>query len=136
MLMVVLLFGTATAFSQTYVISVDWDNDECGCLDQGNSYYGVKYQIYDTENDIIVNAGTEVRVDFGTYEVDIEVPEVNAHCASYLNAKYLVKCRVAVFCDSSPPGSICMTELKVLPEQTCTDFANGIGFSFDEFFMN
>ena len=126
MIMAVLLLSTASVFSQNYFIHVEWDNDECSCMDQGDSYYGVRYSIYDTENDIVVNAGTLVKVDFGTYEVDIQVPEVYANCVSQMSSEYQILCQVAVFCDSyTPPEDICGSDFKDPDEIECSDFEGG-----------
>ena len=126
--MAVLLFGAATAFSQTYSFYVEWDNDECSCNDQGSSYYEIRYNIYDSENEIVVNPGATVRVDFGTYSTDIEVPEVNTHCANQLiDPNYLVRCEVAVVCDSyTPPQDVCSTGTIYNPNNSCDNFADGL----------
>ena len=124
--MAVILFSAVTAFSQVSEFTVTWDNDECSCSDQGDSYYGVRYSIYDNINDVVVNAGTLVKVDFGTYSVDIEVPEVDANCASqFVEPLYTVRCAVAVFCDFyTPPEGICVTTL--VPQfYTCDNFSEG-----------
>ena len=127
--MAVIMFSTASVFSQNYFIHVEWDNDECSCMDQGDSYYGVRYSIYDTENDIVINAGTLVKVDFGTYEVDIQVPEVYANCVSQLTSKYQVLCQVAVFCDSyTPPEGICSTPFWDEDDILCGEFADIDGY--------
>lgn len=131
MIVAVLLFGAAAAFSQTYSFDVTWPNDECSCLDQGDSYYEIRYYIYDSQNDVMVISSTSERVDFGTYSINIEVPEVNAHCAQYLNPYYDVLCEVAIFCDSyTPPLGICSTG-QWEDNGDCDDFANDdIGFDF------
>ncbi|RLD24488.1 MAG: hypothetical protein DRI54_06065, partial [Bacteroidetes bacterium] len=85
-----------------------------------------RYNIYDDVNDIVVNAGTLVRVDFGNTSVDIEVPEVNANCALYWAANYVVRADVVIVCDSyNPPQEICSTDTAVEPTNSCTKFANG-----------
>jgi|GEM_PF-5111134 len=124
-----LLFSAASVFSQEYVVSVSWEHNECNCLDQGNSYYGVKVVIYDDANDVTVVAGKEVKVDFGTYTVDVSVPEVNQHCADttlQFTPSYKVWAGVSVFCDNTnPPESICTTGGYTFPtNKTCSDFAN------------
>ncbi len=133
------MFSAATAFSQTYVVSVEWDEEECNCWDQGNSYYGVKVVIYDNANDVTVVSGKQVNVDFGTYEVDVSVPEVNTHCENP-NLQYTpvfdVYAGVSVFCDSfTPPQAICTTgSNEHSPDPTCTTFANnGVDFYLDNF---
>ncbi len=139
LLVAALLFSAASVFSQTYVVSVSWQHNECNCLDQGNSYYAVKVVIYDDANDVTVVTGTEVRVAFGTYSVDVSVPEVNQHCADQtlqFPPSYTVWAGVAVFCDdTNPPESICNTgNNNSLTNQTCTDFADGnVNFNGLEF---
>jgi len=128
MLMAVLLFSTATVFSQTYVVSVTWLEDECGCLDLGESYYSVKVNIYDEANDEVVVEGVEVRVDFGTYTIDVPVPKVNSYCADP-NHLYTPSFRViagaGVYCDNSNPPELCTTGGNTIsPYPDCTDFAN------------
>ncbi len=125
-----LLFSAAPVFSQTYVVSVSWEHNECNCLDQGNSYYGVKVVISDVANDMVVVEGREVKVDFGTYTVDVSVPEVLAHCEDptlQLPPSYEVWAGVAVICDYTiPPEGICTTGGYKFPtNKTCSDFANG-----------
>ena len=127
MLMAVLLFSAATAFSQTYEMTVTWQDTECNCNDQGESYYEIRYNIYDDVNDVVVNAGTLVRVDFGNNSVDIEVPEVNANCASqWVDPNYVIRADVVVMCDSyNPPQAICSTDTEVDSPNSCSNFANG-----------
>ena len=129
---VAFMFSAATVFSQTYEVTVTWDEDECNCSDQGNSYYGVKIVIYDDANNVSVISGKQVNVDFGTYEVDISVLEVNNHYEDQTlqyPPSLEVYAGVSVFCDSySPPEAICTTGDSHKPNQTCNDFANGISF--------
>ena len=124
--MAVIILGAATAFPQTYVFTVIWDSDECSCVDQGDSYYEIRYNIYDDANHVVVNPGALERVDFGTYTVDIEVPEVNSNCANQLvDPEYIVRVEVVVMCDSyTPPQGICSTGTKTYPF-SCDDFAQG-----------
>lgn len=134
-LLAISIFAISSVFAQTYVVSADWPQEECNCFDQGNSYYGVKVVIYDAANDVTVIAGKQVNVDFGTYSVEIPVPEVNNHCEDQslpLAPHYTVWVDVAVFCDMfTPPQAICNTEIKSLSNRTCADFANGlVDFSF------
>jgi hypothetical protein len=129
-LLIVFIFAVSASFAQAYVVSVDWDEDECSCLDQGNSYYGVKVVIYDEANDIVVIEGKQVNVDFGTYAVDVSVPEVNGHCEDQslpLSPSYKVWVGVTVFCDSqNPPVDLCTTgDYLFSPNANCTTFANG-----------
>lgn len=124
--MAVLLFGVATAFSQAYVLTVNWEVEECSCNDQGESYYEVRYNIYDYIHDVVVQSGATVRVDFGTYTVDIQVPEVNTNCTNQLtDPDYLVRIEVAVVCDSyTPPQDVCSTG--TIPYYwDCDEFADG-----------
>jgi len=123
MLIAVLLFSTASVFSHVSEFTVTWDNDECSCLDQGDSYYGVRYSIFDTQNNITVNAGTLVKVDFGNTSVDIEAPEVDTHCANQMDPVVLILCEVAIFCDSfTPPQGICSTGQPLVPPKNCSTF--------------
>lgn len=126
MIMAVLLFSTATTFSQTYEMTISWEDTECNCSDQGESYYEIRYNIFDDVNDVVVNAGTLVRVDFGNTSVDIEVPEVNANCALHWAANYVVRADVVIVCDSyNPPQEICSTPTVASYTNSCTNFANG-----------
>ncbi|HDO26835.1 MAG TPA: hypothetical protein ENH02_01840 [Bacteroidetes bacterium] len=127
LLVAALLFSAASVFSQTYVVSVSWEHNECNCLDQGNSYYGVKVVIQDVANDMVVVEGKEVKVDFGTYTVDVSVPEVLAQCEDQtlqFPPNFKVMVGVAVICDYTiPPESICNAYQS--HNYTCSDFADG-----------
>lgn len=123
------LISAITAFAQVYKVHVEWEQNECSCLNQGNSNYAVKVVIYDEANDMVVVEGTEVQVDFGIYTADVSVSEVNDHCANQNLPNipaYKVWVGVAVFCDSyNPPESICNTnDYLFSPNQSCTDFDN------------
>ena len=137
-LMAALLFGAASVFSQTYYVTVGWEDNECGCLDQGNSYYRAKVVIYDDANEMHV-VSTYADVDFGTLTVNVNVPEVNTHCNRQLEytPSFTVYAGATVYCDSyTPPEAICTTGgFDYLSNQTCTDFANNdvriTGLEFD-----
>lgn len=126
MIMAVLLFSTATAFSQTYEMTVTWQDTECNCNDQGESYYEIRYNIYDDVNDVVVNAGATVRVDFGNTSVDIEVPEVNSNCTNPPSPpNYVLRADVVIVCDYyDPPQEIFSTNTATEPTNSCADFAN------------
>jgi hypothetical protein len=121
-----LLLSATAAFSQTYQVNVSWKHQECNCNDQGNSYYAVKVVIYDEANDMVVVEGKEVHVDFGTYNVDISVSEVNDHCADP-NLPNIPNLKVmygaAVMCDfTNPPQEICNTYYN--ENKTCSNFSS------------
>ncbi len=125
--MAALLFGVASVFAQTYYVTVGWEDNECGCLDQGNSYYRVKVVIYDDANDMLVVSGTYADVDFGTLTVNVNVPEVNTHCNRQLEytPSFEVYAGATVYCDSyTPPEAICTTGSNLRSDRTCTNFAN------------
>ena len=127
MILAALLFGAAGLFSQTYYVTVGWDEDECGCLDQGNSYYQVKVVIYDDANEVLVVTGTYVNVDFGTYTVNVNVPAVNTYCndTHEYTPSFEVYAGATVYCDSyTPPEAICTTGSNLESDQTCAKFAN------------
>ncbi|HEY9115248.1 MAG TPA: hypothetical protein VIN10_11160 [Bacteroidales bacterium] len=125
MIIAVMFLGVTAAFSQVDQVYVSWNSTECNCFDQGNSYYSVKVVIYDVANDMVVVEGTEAKVDFGTYNVYVDVPEANEHCANP-NLPYTpnlkVMAGVAVMCDSyNPPEAVC-NGYNELPNQACSDF--------------
>jgi hypothetical protein len=128
MLLAILIVAVSANYAQDNYVSVTWPEDECSCYDQGNSYYGVKVVIYDDANDVLVISGKEVRVDFGTYTVNVPVPEVIGHCEDQslpLAPAYKVWVDVAVFCDMySPIESICNTDLELQSNIPCSEFAN------------
>ncbi|HEY9116130.1 MAG TPA: hypothetical protein VIN10_15640 [Bacteroidales bacterium] len=120
------LISVTTAFAQVYKVHVSWPAEECNCLDQGNSYYAVKVVVYDEANDMVVVEGIEERVDFGTYSVNISVPEVNDHCADpnlpYTPNMKVMYGAVVMYDYTNPPTDLCNNYYS--ENHTCSDFAN------------
>ena len=81
-LIVAIIFGTASGFAQVYTLYVHWDSGNCDCLGgTAENNFKVTYSIYDDANDEYVILNKTVYTADATLDYkNIQVPEVETYC--------------------------------------------------------
>lgn len=127
MLLVVMLFGMATAFAQVYNVKVNWNVDVCDCLgtDEDN-YFKVTISIYDDANRewVIVEKTKNTADALPPYTVDISVSEVQSYCGQIHQETPSLTVYASVWLMETSTGLSCCTGSGDDGPRTCQYYYN------------
>ena len=127
MLLVVMLFGMATAFAQVYNVNVSWTLGICDCLgtDQDN-YFRVSISIFDDANEewVVVDK-TKNTANATILNINIPVSEVQTYCGQIHQETPSFTVYAEVWYMETSTGQSCCSGTGDEGPYSCQDFYNG-----------